>query len=64
MKNILSLLKLGKDKIWSYQFQNIEQATEIQFRKKLGTLPMSTYLEASSQSHSTAVMDKEIIRFQ
>ena len=56
-------LTLGKDEIYSYDFNNNEQAEEIKLRKAVANSSYQDYFKIISHSHSIPVMDKEIKRF-
>ena len=63
IEHILSNLQLGKDDIYSYDFNNSEQKDEIHLRESVASEQYEDYLETLSYYHSIIVMDKEIDLF-
>ena len=63
IEQILSNLQLGKDGIYSYDFNNSEQNDEIELRESVASHHYENYLETLSYYHSIKVMDKEIDLF-
>ena len=63
IENILSCLKLGEDKIFSYDFIVVEQEEEFELRESVARKNYKDYLEEISNYHSIPVMDKEVRYF-
>lgn len=60
IKNILSDLKLGEDKIFSYDFTSVEQNEERKLRESVASKDYKDYLDEISNHHSIPVMDREV----
>lgn len=60
IENILSYLELGDDDIFSYDFMNIGQDAELEFRESVASQNYQDYLDEISNHHSIPVMDKEV----
>lgn len=57
---VLSELTLGEDGIFSYPFNNVDQAEEILLRESVADHIYDDYLSELSRHHSIPVMDREV----
>ncbi|MBW2333480.1 MAG: hypothetical protein JRF06_00025 [Deltaproteobacteria bacterium] len=63
VSEILSGLALGKDNIYSYDFENSCQSDEVRLRRKAAYRSYDDYLSEISKHHSVCVMDREASLF-
>ena len=60
LHKILMNLELGTDGIYSSNFSNSDQGTEIALREAVADVYYDDYLETISRHHSISVMDWEV----
>lgn len=63
VETILSNLNLGADGIYSYDFDNQDQADEAELRSSVASNSCKDYLQEISKHHSIPVMDREVAHF-
>lgn len=63
LKVSLGSLILGKDGIYSYQFDNNDQTDEVNLRNQVAHFEYKDYLDEIANSHSISVMDKQVSKF-